>query len=142
MNTTRSEPQPPGTGGHGEQLSRRREEVLAALLGARTLKEAAERIGCHERTLRRWLKEDDELAVAYREAKAALVEEGTDRLLASMTKAAETLTAIAENAEFTAAARVAACKAILDGGLKAHELNELAARIEKLEEALAARRSH
>jgi hypothetical protein len=45
--------------GHGEKLSRKKELALAALLVSPPLPEAATKVGVHERTLFRWLKNPD-----------------------------------------------------------------------------------
>jgi hypothetical protein len=58
--------------GHGERLSRKQEEALAALLISPTIGAAAKRVGCHSNSLRRWLK-TEEFAAAYAAARQQLL---------------------------------------------------------------------
>jgi hypothetical protein len=58
--------------GHGEKLSRKREQAIAALLTQPTIAAAAKMAGIGERTLRRWLKLP-EFASAYDAARREVV---------------------------------------------------------------------
>lgn len=78
--------------GHGEKLNRRREAAIAALLRHPTVGDAAQAIGVHERTLRRWLGQLDFRAAFDRAAETALAD-AIARLGALAGEAVETLRA-------------------------------------------------
>jgi hypothetical protein len=59
--------------GHGEKLSRKQEQAIAALLGELSVRAAAEKVGVNECTLRNWLKQPA-FASAYRAARRQIVE--------------------------------------------------------------------
>jgi hypothetical protein len=59
--------------GHGDKLSRKQEEAVAALLQHPTLRRAAAAAGVDEKTLRKWLKLPAFL-IAYRAARRQVVE--------------------------------------------------------------------
>ena len=44
------------TQGHGERLSRKQEQAVAALLEHATIRAAAAAVPVHERTLRQWMR--------------------------------------------------------------------------------------
>src|SRR5262249_52012194 len=64
----------PGMSGHGEKLSRKQEQAIAALLEKPSLAEAAAAVSLNEKTLRRWLREDRGFQDAYRAARQELRE--------------------------------------------------------------------
>ncbi len=53
-----------------------------ALLSERSLTGAARRCGVHEKTLRRWMAEDESFRQAYTEARTAMFEAGMHRVQA------------------------------------------------------------
>ena len=72
--------------GHGEKLSRKREQAIAALLAEPTLAAAAGALGVSDRTLRNWLKRST-FRAAYREARRQVVEGAIARLQQATTDA-------------------------------------------------------
>lgn len=66
--TTGDPSDPPDAGstsaGHGEKRSRLQEPAIAALLECQTIKQAVDRVGVTDRTLRNWMREPD-FAQAY-----------------------------------------------------------------------------
>src|SRR5262245_47727551 len=123
--------------GHGEKLTRREEQAIAALLSEPTLPTAAGAAGVGERTLRRWLQQP-EFAGAYRDARRAALDAATARLQWAGAEAVETLREVAADKSAKASARVAAARAILEIAFRAQEAVELAERFEQIEAALAA----
>lgn len=111
---------------------RKQEEAIAALLTAPTLAKAAEVAGISERTLRRWL-DDEQFAKAYRKTKGELVGFATGRLKGAMAKAVEALQDVAEAKDSPPPARVSAARAILELGMYSHESEDLQAKIADLE---------
>jgi hypothetical protein len=98
--------------GHGEKLSRKQEQAIAALLTAGTLADAARSAGVSERTLRNWLKLPD-FAAAYRSARRRMVEQSIGRMQAATGTAVDTLVAVARDGARDGD-RVRAAVALLD----------------------------
>jgi hypothetical protein len=115
----------------GSRLSRKAEKAIAALLEQPTIAAAARAAGISERSLWRWLQRED-FQQRYREAQRAVVDQAISDLQAATRDAVATLrrnltcgNVFAENT---------AAQAILAQSLKAIELQELMARIERLEQ--------
>ena len=121
--------------GHGEKQTRLQELAIVALLETTTIIAAAKRTGIDESTLRAWLKDSD-FADAYRDARRAAVTRATDRLAQACTDAVANLMDMMANSK-NDGTRVTASKAVLDYAFKAIELDDLAARLARLEEALS-----
>jgi DNA-binding MurR/RpiR family transcriptional regulator len=120
--------------GHGEKLTRKAEQAIAALLEHPTIAEAARACGVSERSLLRWLQRPD-FQKRYREAQRAIVDGAIGELQAATVEAVKTLrrnlncgNAFAENS---------AAQAVLTHSLKALEMQELQQRLEALEERIA-----
>jgi hypothetical protein len=120
--------------GHGEKLTRKQEQAVAALLGKATLAEAAAEAGVSERALRGWMK-DPGFSRAYAEARRAVLEASIGRLQQATGEAVETLRACLQAKRDSD--RIRAAVAILDQALKGAELMDLAGRLEELERGLA-----
>ena len=118
--------------GHGAKFPRKRQEAIAALLEFPTVREAAETVGIGEATLFRWMQ-NPEFQTGYREAKRRVVDEAVTRLQRSAGEASDTLRGIMLDTKTPASVRVSAVRAILDMAVRAVEIQELEARIEKLE---------
>jgi len=121
--------------GHGEKQTRLREQAIASLLETPTIAAAAKQVGVDESTLRVWLKDPD-FDAAFRDARRAVVSRATDRLARACADAVSNLTDVMANSD-NDGSRVTASKAILDYAYKAIELEDLAARIARLEEDLS-----
>src|SRR5262249_30280535 len=65
--------------GHGDRLSRKQEQAVAALLSETTLERAADAAGVSRTTLKNWLKRDA-FQQAYRRARGQLLEHALTRL--------------------------------------------------------------
>ncbi len=119
--------------GHGEKISRKTEEAIAALLTHATVAEAAQAIGASESTLSRWLKRDD-FQEQYRHARREAVNQAIAGLQQGAGEAVQTLRTVMKDATLSAAARVSAAKTVLELALEAAELADLTARVKTLEE--------
>jgi hypothetical protein len=122
--------------GHGEKLSRKREQAIAALLSASTLVEAAKAAGIGDRTLWRWLQ-DPHFQTAYRQARRDAVGQAIARLQQVASTAVDTLESVMKSSAARDSARVAAARAVLELGVRAIELEDLEARLTALEQHLA-----
>ncbi len=116
--------------GHGEKLSRKQEQAIAALLSAPTIKDAGVACGVSEVSLWRWLQLP-EFAAAYRAARRQVVERAISELQSACGEAVDTLkrnlTCEQPSVEIRAA------QVILEQAIKGVELIDLQERIERLE---------
>jgi hypothetical protein len=115
------------------RLTPRQEQGITALLMQGSLQAAAEASGVHEKTLRRWLREDPAFQAAYREARRAVVQQAIVQIQQATGDAVETLRQVMRATDAPASARVTAAKAILETAIKAVEVEALEARIAALE---------
>jgi len=113
----------------------RSEQVIAAILAAPTLKDAAASLGCTPRTVQRWMKHEG-FRKQYERAKAELLEGSINALRGAGWQGVSTLREVARDTKTPAAARVSAARAILELLLRGIETQELAERIERLETAV------
>lgn len=120
--------------GHGEKLSRKQEQAIAALLSEPTICAAAGRIGVNEATLYRWLQHE-EFQSSYRQARRESVSQAIAGLQQASSEAVQTLRDIMANSEAPVSSRVTAAKAVLELALKAVELEDIEERVTALEEA-------
>lgn len=121
------------TRGHGSKLGRKQEAVILALLETNTIAEAAQQTGLSESTIQRWMQLP-QFRKAYRQAKRDMVEGATKKLLRTMGAAAIKLEKIMNDPSTPVGWQVSAATRILDRGRWAHENDDLAERIEALEE--------
>ena len=119
--------------GHGSKLPRKQEAVIAALLECDTIGEAAKRTGVAASTIRRWMQLS-QFRKAYQRSKRDLVEGATNRMLRTMSKAAAKLEAVLDDPKASLGWQLSAATRILDRGRWAFESDDLAQRIEALEE--------
>lgn len=117
------------------KMSHKQEKAIAALLSEKTIAAAALTAGIGEATLLRWLK-DEPFATAYREARREVVTQAVSQLQRASGEAVDTLREVASDASAPASSRVAAARVILDTAIRAVELEDLAVRVERLEELL------
>lgn len=121
--------------GHGEKASRKQDALICALLIEPTVEQAAKKVGIGTTTAFRWLQEPT-FQAQYREARRMAVSQAISQLQQASTEAVATLRAIMEDEQAPPASRVTAARTVLDTSLKAVELEDLAGRIEKLEQSL------
>src|SRR6266849_686486 len=118
--------------GHGEKLTRKQDQAIAALLACPSILDAARQSGVAEVTLYRWQKLEV-FECAYREARRQVVQQAIVQVQAACSEAVATLRAIMKDSAAPASARVSAAKTVLDTAIKAVELEDLEARIAALE---------
>ena len=119
--------------GHGNKLSRKKEQAIIALLEAPTVKEAAELVKINPATLYKWMALP-EFEEAYREARHRAMGEAIARLQQASSEAVDTLRDVMGDQEATPASRVTAARAVLELGLRATELELVDERLARLEE--------
>ena len=120
--------------GHGEKLSRKQEDLLAALLVSPSVNAAAKSSGISESTARRWLQLPD-FASAYRAARR----EGVTHAVALLQRnAGAAVAAILRNLKEDQPPQIQlrAAELALKFSMEGIELEDLAARVAELEERL------
>jgi transcriptional regulator with XRE-family HTH domain len=100
-----------------DNLNAKQETALRLLLQGYSQTEIAKEMGVDSRTVRRW-QEGREFQAAYNEEVQELLRAATDEARRSLCPAIAALRQIAQDDSQSAASRVAACRAILDFGLK------------------------
>jgi len=123
--------------GHGSKFGRKKEEAIAALLTQRNVEEAARTAGISTATLVRWQKEP-EFEAAYREARRAAFKQCIARLQQASSVATTTVLKIMVDASAPVSSRLRAAESILTLAARATELEELEARLSRLERTVAA----
>ncbi|MCP3031942.1 hypothetical protein LF817_11355 [Halobacillus sp. A1] len=119
----------------GEKLNKKQELAVMAIITESTMQKAADKAGITTSTLYRWQQLDSFQERLHR-MKQETVSQATARLRQGMTIAVDTLMEMAQNPKTPAVARASACRSLLEFGFKAHEMEHLQDRIERLEESL------
>lgn len=114
-------------------LNEKQHRAIAALLVEPSIVAAAGTVGVAERTMHRWLAESD-FRAAYLAARREAVSQAIAQLQRIAGEAAIALQSIMNDGSKPAHARVAAARAVLEFGIKAVEIEDLAARVAALEE--------
>ena len=114
------------------QLERKKEEAIMALLSQRNVEGAAWAVNRPVRTLYRWLKEPafDE---AFREARRAAFSQCVARLQQAAPAAVTTLLKTLVDPAAPASVRVRAAECIMNHSIKAIELEDIEGRLSELE---------
>ena len=116
------------------ELTARQQLAITEILASRSLEEARRRIRASKGTLYGWLKDPIFQAELVRQRRAA-VEQAFERLKAGLTQAVDKLLELLR-AEGQPGIQLRAAQALLDHGLKAVELQDLARRVEELEKVV------
>ena len=124
--------------GHGEKMSRKQEQAIINMLIFPTISEAAKQTGISEVTLWRWLQLSD-FADKYRAAKRQAVSQAIARLQQATVMAVDTLTDVMQSVEAKDSSKVTAAKVVLEMAFKAVEVEDLAAKVEELEQLIQER---
>jgi transposase len=119
--------------GHGEKLTRKHEQSIAALLSEPSIKAAAESCGIGEATLYRWLQLPD-FQASYRTARRQVVERAVSELQAACGEAVATLKR--NLACDNPAVEIRAAQIIIEQAVKGVEIIDLQERVERLEALL------
>jgi hypothetical protein len=122
--------------GHGEKLTRKQEQALAALLDCATVKEAAARAQVSYRTLKAWL-DRPHFQTAYQAAKRQVLADAIDQLRQVAGQAVQALRRNLTSAP--AAVQVRAAGAVLDQVVRLTSHLDLEQRLTALEQAHAER---
>ena len=119
--------------GHGNKLSRKKEQAIVALLEEPTVRDAAERVKISPTTLYKWMALP-EFEEAYRKARHRAMGEAIARLQQASSKAVATLWDVMGDQEATPASRVTAARTVLELGMRGTEIEVIEVRLKQLEE--------
>ena len=119
--------------GHGEKLSRKKEQAISALITEPTIPAAAEQVGVNAVTLWRWLQLPN-FKEEYRKARREAVSQAVAKLQRVSGEAVEALADVMNNKRAPASSRVQAARAVLELAIKAIEMEDLESRLAALEE--------
>ncbi len=125
-------------GGHGAKSAAVRERAILALLSERTIGQAAARAEVNERTLRRWLSEDEAFQAEYAAARQAAFRAGINRAQVLTVKAIDTLDELLDEKKHPHV-RLGAARTVAELGVHQHDAETI---LEKLDEIEAAHRQH
>ena len=117
-------------------LTPRQKRAIKALLAEDTIAEAAKSAAVSQRSLYRWLQEDELFQEQLHKAQDRAIDGAISRLSGEARAAAATLAEIHRDREVAAAVRVQAARAVLSEIMKLREQRELAERLERLEDRL------
>jgi hypothetical protein len=121
--------------GHGQKLSRKKEQAIAALLSQPSIGSAAKKVGIGEKNLFRWLQLD-EFKQAYKTARRQVIDQTISQIQSVMSEAVQTLLDVMSDGAAPSSAKVSAALTLLDIGFKVVEIEDLESRIEKIEKNL------
>lgn len=123
------------TDAHTDDLTSRQWAAIDALLQQGSITKAARDVKVNRSTLTRWMKQPD-FQRAYRAARSRLSESAITLLVRHSEAAAIALLGLIASAATPPAVKLAACSRVLDFALRAVEIDDLAARLEVLEEQM------
>lgn len=119
-----------GPKGHGNKISRKQEQAIAALLVEATIRDAAASVGVSEATLWRWMQRAD-FRSAYRAARRQVVEHAVAHLQRAT---ADAVAGLARNLTCgVPSVEVRSAGAILSWAVRGVELMDLEERVVALE---------
>jgi uncharacterized protein YaaQ len=118
-----------------KNLSNRQRKAIGALLSSRNITEAAKVAQVSERTLFRWLA-DENFRQVLLTAESGLIDAATRRLIGLQEAAIETIFIILKDEQSGPAVRLRAAQSVLDHVLKLRELRDIESRIAHIEEVI------
>ena len=119
--------------GHGTKFGRKKEQAIGALLSHRNLEESAKASGISTATLKRWMKLP-EFKAAYLEARREVVFQTNARMQQNAGVAASVLFKLMADPATPPSIRARTAQCILECANKSLELEDIEARIARLEE--------
>ena len=124
----------PAEKGHGAKTAAAREQAILALLTERTIGQAAARAGVGERTLRRWLTEDEAFTAEYQDARRATFQAAVGRIASLTVRAVEALEDLLADTKHPAV-RLGAARTVAEIGMHQHDADTIIQTLERIEAA-------
>lgn len=110
----------------------RQDAAIAALVSNPTVRDASKASGIPERTLWRYLGQED-FTKRLDEERSKLVSDATDRLKSKLAAATSAIAEVMEDKDAPPQTRVNAAKVILEFSLKYSEMSDIIHRLDELE---------
>ena len=117
-------------------LSGRKAQAIRALISGATQSQVAKAAKVSERTVRRWLHEDDDFRASYSEAQRRVMEHTVAELQTSCSRAVAALTQILSDKSAAPSARVSAARTILAFAFERLDRDLLIDRVDRIESTL------
>ena len=117
-------------------LTPRQVQALAALLNSPSIVAAAARVGIHEGTIRRWIRDDPSFRLKLRELRTEALTGASNRLQVDAYGAVEVLHTLIRSDKKIETGRAALIRTALDYAFKAGGYVDLVERIDALERPL------
>jgi hypothetical protein len=117
------------------KLTRKQEQLIAALLSTASLDDAARQLGISRVTAWRWMKQEP-FQQAYRAAKKEVVDHAIVLLQHCANLAVSTLIQVMRDKESTSSSKVAAARCVLELSISGIALGDLAAEIAEFQQLL------
>ncbi len=112
-------------------MTPQKEKALAALLMCKNKKDAAASAGITPRAITKYLA-DPEFQREYAKAFQSLVDDATREAQGALSPAISVLRTIALDEEENSTARIAACRSLLEYGLRLTEFNDILQEIQQI----------
>ena len=119
-------------GGHGAKSEAVRERAIVALLSEKTVAEAAAKASVSEKTLRRWLSEDDMFQAEYAAARQTAFQAGIHRAQALTGRAMDTLEQLLDD-EKHPNVRLGAARTVAEIGIHQHDSETIMRKLDEIE---------
>ena len=121
------------------KIRQKMEQAIAALLSHRSIEEAAREVGISPNTLMRWMKEP-EFQATCREARRTVFSHAIGRLQDCCRRCRNDRFEDHAGPECTGATRLRAAEVVLEQAAKAGEIEDIEARVARLEQAAGSAR--
>ena len=118
--------------GHGAKTAAVRERAILALLTEKSIGKAAAKCGVHEKTLRRWMADDEEFKRALAEARHLTFEAAMNRVQALMGQAIDTLTKLM-SPRLPPAVRLGAARTVAELGIHRDDADTIMRKLDEIE---------
>ena len=109
-----------------------RDKVILALLSEKSIPKAAVKCGLSERTLHRWLSDDEEFQADYAAARQAAFQAGISRVQALTAKAVDTLEDLLGEKKYPNV-RLGAARAVAEIGIHQHDAETILKKLDEIE---------
>jgi hypothetical protein len=126
----------PAAGASPTGLSARQEAAIVALLDEPTLQRAATKSKIGVRTIKRWLDEDPKFIAAYRKARRIAFTQAISMCQRYAPNAVNILARVMADPQTPPNVKVSATSQVLKFGREGMELDDLAARVEVIEQQM------
>ena len=118
--------------GHGTKSAAIRERAILALLSEKTIGTAAAKSGVNEKTLRRWLANDDAFKADHTEARQAAYQASMTRVQALTAKAVTTLDELLDETKHPNV-RLGAARTVVEVGIHQHDAEHILHKLDEIE---------